>query len=67
MDGDNKAGLADPMGRVRTEPAGSGKKPYRRPQILDWGSIVDLTQGTQTYGEAPSGGSSGGFTDPREY
>ena len=65
MDGDNQAKPA--RSAAHTDRTGSGKKPYRKPQVLDWGSIVDLTHGAQTYGEAPSGGSGTGFTDPRNY
>ena len=38
-------------------PAGKGRRPYRKPQLTEYGSIAKLTQGTRTnQSDGPSGG-----------
>ncbi len=38
-------------------PAGAGRRPYRKPQLTEYGSIAKLTQGTRTnQSDGPSGG-----------
>ncbi len=44
-------------------PAG-GKKPYRKPEIVEWGSIVDLTRGVQASYQDGTGGSDPFFQGP---
>ena len=52
-------------GAPTTAAASSRKKTYRRPEILDWGSVVDLTLGpTVGLGDRGPGLSGGGFREP---
>ncbi len=38
--------------RAAQQSEDSGRKPYRKPQVVEWGSVLDLTRG-----------SFGGYTD----
>lgn len=54
--------------RVEQTPSGSEKKLYRKPQLVEWGSVVDLTRGGFAgYTDATSGASDPLFrpSDPR--
>lgn len=36
---------------------GEGKRPYRKPRLIEYGSVAKLTQGTATYSsDGPGGG-----------
>ena len=48
--------LRDDMAR-HTAPGSTPRRPYTRPQLVEYGSIAKLTQGTKTTGgDAPSAG-----------